>query len=208
LPAQSAPQALPADWNEIGGQKKILPPKTRLTLKPGDVFSTIPHGGGGFGDPLDRNPENVRRDVVERTVSIEGARKYYGVVLSVGSLLVDDAATATLREELRKSRIGHAPAATALRRNMDRLGIVRANGHWQCAACDLPLGPVDQNPKEACSYHLQPVSTAGPLIAAETRGESKNFQLIEYSCPACGSLLVVDQRLKSDASHWHDVRLA
>jgi N-methylhydantoinase B len=60
-------------------------------------------GGGGWGDPLDRDPELVRADIVEELVSLDAAREQYGVVLSQG-LSVDLPATKSLRERLRSER--------------------------------------------------------------------------------------------------------
>jgi N-methylhydantoinase B len=57
-------------------------------------------GGGGWGDPLDRDPEQVRADVIEGYVSLEGARRDYGVVLGKDHA-IDEAATARLRAERR-----------------------------------------------------------------------------------------------------------
>jgi N-methylhydantoinase B len=59
------------------------------------------HGpsGGGWGDPLAREPERVREDVLEGFVSLDAARDDYGVVLDPGTLLVDGAATEALRSE-------------------------------------------------------------------------------------------------------------
>jgi N-methylhydantoinase B len=57
-------------------------------------------GGGGWGNPLEREPEQVRRDVVEELVSASAAREHYGVVLT-RDLEVDAVATAALRQKLR-----------------------------------------------------------------------------------------------------------
>ena len=56
-------------------------------------------GGGGWGDPLQRDPELVRWDVVEGYVSREAALADYGVVLDPKTLAVDEAATASTRAE-------------------------------------------------------------------------------------------------------------
>jgi N-methylhydantoinase B len=61
-------------------------------------------GGGGWGDPLDRDPACVRADVIDEYVSIEAARDQYGVVLRPGTFIVDDEATARRRAELRAAR--------------------------------------------------------------------------------------------------------
>jgi N-methylhydantoinase B len=61
------------------------------------VYTT---GGGGYGSPLERDPEAVRLDVLDRRVSREAARDIYGVVLD-GRDMVDHEATAAARSRLR-----------------------------------------------------------------------------------------------------------
>jgi N-methylhydantoinase B len=59
------------------------------------------NGGGGWGDPLDRDPERVRSDVIEGYVSFEHAKSDYGVVLDPKNYAIDAAATQKLRAERR-----------------------------------------------------------------------------------------------------------
>ncbi len=65
-------------------------------------------GGGGWGDPLERDPQAVLDDVLDEYVSVEGARRDYGVVLTGSledlTLAVDAQATAALRARLRAER--------------------------------------------------------------------------------------------------------
>lgn len=68
-----------------------------LRLKQGDVFSWELAGGGGWGNPRERDPERVRRDVLNGYVSLEAARDEYGVVLNPEDLSLDGEATARLR---------------------------------------------------------------------------------------------------------------
>ncbi len=72
-------------------------------LKPGDVVTIDAAGGGGCGNPLDREPERVERDVTEGYVTLEKAREEYGVILHPKSLTLDEEATRKLRESLRKA---------------------------------------------------------------------------------------------------------
>jgi N-methylhydantoinase B len=65
-------------------------------------------GGGGWGDPLERDPSAVRADVQEEFISLESARDDYGLVLHA-DLSIDVAATAQLRDALRSARV--APGA-------------------------------------------------------------------------------------------------
>jgi len=72
-------------------------------LKPGDVVVMDAAGGGGYGDPLERDPDMVRDDVIQGYVTVEKARSEYGVVIDEKSLEVDEAATKRLRKETRSS---------------------------------------------------------------------------------------------------------
>ena len=66
------------------------------------------NGGGGYGDPLDRDPDAVRCDVLEGVVSAKAAREVYGVVLSGAD--VDTAATAVRRKAILEERISQEAA--------------------------------------------------------------------------------------------------
>jgi N-methylhydantoinase B len=90
-------------------EERLLPGKTdRVPVKPGDLLRVLSPGGGGWGDPLERDPEAVRVDVMRRLVSRESAHDDYGVVLVVGDdpvdVTVDDGATERLRAGLRTAR--------------------------------------------------------------------------------------------------------
>ena len=108
----------------FGGERAIHEGVTKNIGKPNetylDVYSsnvqvdkgeTMHHyssGGGGYGDPLERDPEAVLEDVLDDFVSVERARTSYGVVINVldPDVLhyeVDQAATAKLRSEMRKN---------------------------------------------------------------------------------------------------------
>src|SRR5581483_4323487 len=66
-------------------------------------------GGGGWGDPLERDPGRVREDAIEELVSIEAAREQYGVVLGA-DFAVDAEATAALRARKRSGKQQRQPA--------------------------------------------------------------------------------------------------
>lgn len=71
----------------------------RITVSNGDVLEWITWGGGGWGDPLKRDPEVVGLEVRRRLVTAEGAQRY-GVVLHE-DCSVDQEGTGTLREKMR-----------------------------------------------------------------------------------------------------------
>lgn len=68
-----------------------------IKFMPGDVLRMVVPGGGGYGDPFEREPELVRRDVRAGVVSLESARKEYGVALVGSELEVDRPQTQQLR---------------------------------------------------------------------------------------------------------------
>ncbi len=76
--------------------------KERLILEPGvEVALRLP-GGGGYGDPFEREPERVLADVIDGYVSVEAARTAYGVVIDPDSLRLDADATRALRAAARR----------------------------------------------------------------------------------------------------------
>ncbi|MDJ0701404.1 MAG: hydantoinase B/oxoprolinase family protein [Woeseiaceae bacterium] len=84
------------------GSEEWLPAKCDgVSVQEGDVLYFNTWGGGGWGDPLERDPELVLTDVNRGLVTAEGARRY-GVVVNDGS--VDSGATEKLRAELSGSR--------------------------------------------------------------------------------------------------------
>jgi len=72
--------------------------------KPGEILFSQKQGGGGWGDPLERDPSLVLRDVLDEYISIEGARRDYGVVIDGATVAVDEVATEDLRSQLRSNR--------------------------------------------------------------------------------------------------------
>jgi N-methylhydantoinase B len=60
-------------------------------------------GGGGCGNPLEREPERVVQDVIEGYVSLERAREDYGVIVNPKTLTLDEEGTRKLRESMKKA---------------------------------------------------------------------------------------------------------
>ncbi len=66
-------------------------------MKPGDVVTIDAPGGGGYGNPLERDPEMVASDVMEGYVGLESARTDYGVAINPETYEVDEKETKKLR---------------------------------------------------------------------------------------------------------------
>jgi len=85
------------------GERRILPSKCdHIKVEAGDLVIFDTWGGGGWGNPLERDPEAVTTDVRKGLVSVEGALRY-GVVLDKSGK-VDVGATADLRANMALSR--------------------------------------------------------------------------------------------------------
>ncbi len=76
---------------------------SEITEKPGIMHVAL-GGGAGWGNPLERDVEQVRKDVWNELVSIEGAESFYGVVIDPANLQVNKEATDKKRRELGKKR--------------------------------------------------------------------------------------------------------
>ena len=85
---------------ELDGQLTKLPACYGLQLEPGEYAVSYSAGGGGYGSPLQREPERVLRDLEEGWITRERAETVYGLVLNSAGR-VDAAATQRRRAELR-----------------------------------------------------------------------------------------------------------
>ena len=87
-----------------GGGSEVMPSKVTRNIRRGDVFRYEMAGAGGWGDPLERDPERVLIDVRDEYVSREAAREAYGVVIDPENLQIDLEATQRRRDQLRGER--------------------------------------------------------------------------------------------------------
>ena len=103
------PGARGRKWiDRAGAGREILPSKCHdVPVRPGDVLHFVTWGGGGWGDPLERDPALVALEVRRGLVTAAGARRYGVVVDERGTL--DQAATDALRAQLRTDRPAELP---------------------------------------------------------------------------------------------------
>ena len=87
--------------------REVAPMSDGSILRRGDVLRIETGGGGGFGHPFDRTPEQVRADVLGGFVSLERARLDYGVAFGPDGRAVDDAETARLRRDRPTAKLFH-----------------------------------------------------------------------------------------------------
>lgn len=178
---------LPTTYEELSGELEHLATKSQGVLRAGDVFVFHPPGGGGFGDPLDREPARVRLDVVGGSVSAEGAARHYGVVLT-GSGEVDRPATEAERAARRAER-------RTERQQRDGAGST-GPGPAHLAACPSCGASTGDDPAGAGLRWTESMRSAGPWLASRWAGESPNFRLLHTGCRACGALWDVTEVLR------------
>ncbi len=96
---------LPAELEQIDGELELFEDSiVRTSQRRDDVYRVVAMGGGGYGDPLEREPDRVLRDAVSGAVSVAHARERYGVVIDELTMTVDEGETARVRDEIRAAR--------------------------------------------------------------------------------------------------------
>jgi len=164
----------PIDLDALGGEVQELEAKVpEFEVVPGDVVLYTWQGGGGYGDPLDRDEQRVLSDLELGIISEDKAGAVYGVPGD--------------RDALRRARLIGAPDRGAPPRGepVGRVGIAlvlaRSPGdalQIECA-CGRPLGPADGDWRIGCARQVIEDLPRGIVVHA-------SLELVRYLCPACG----------------------
>ncbi|HXP31393.1 MAG TPA: hydantoinase B/oxoprolinase family protein [Stellaceae bacterium] len=183
----------------------------RFRLKRGEQFYFRCTGGGGYGDPIEREPERVLADLRAELISETQAARIYGVVIEEGR--VDRGAIELRRQEIRRRRIAAQPILKPQRAaNPRRLGrrgeyleIVEDGGQQvtACRCCGHRLAIGDADPKSAAIHAEVPLREAGPLFPAD---DATPCVLRLYWCPGCGVQFAAEIAEKG-AQMIEDIRL-
>jgi N-methylhydantoinase B len=168
-----------------------------------DILHVRHCGGGGYGDPLDRDPELVLGDVLKGLVTVEPARDIYGVVIDMESKSVDAEATRERRSGLRRERLAAGPgveleerigAAPSGRRVSEYLQVSERDGNaaLQCTYCGHEM-PATSRWKDSVPHRRVPMTSAGPW-----RKDNPDFGMWQFFCPSCATQLDVDIAYRDD----------
>ncbi len=174
----------PIDLDKLGGEVEVLEAKVpEFGIVPGDVVLYTWQGGGGYGDPLDRDERLVEHDVALGIITERKAREVYGVPGD--------------RDALRRARLKSAAAPEAPPRGepVGRVGIslvlardpaARADprspdpGALQIECpCGRPLGPARGDWRQGCVRQVLRDLPRGIVVHA-------TLELVRYLCPGCG----------------------
>jgi N-methylhydantoinase B len=104
VPRLAGATRIPAALDELGGEIEVLPCEGESILGPGDALFLHWQAGGGYGDPILREPDRVAYDVREAKVSRRAAHDIYGVVVDEATGEADVPATERRRTEIREQR--------------------------------------------------------------------------------------------------------
>jgi N-methylhydantoinase B len=196
---------MPSDVADIGRAPIMLSSKqTGLDLVRGDVFLQREGGGAGLGDPLERDPQVVARDVQDGYITAKAAEIAYGVVLAGGD--VDAAATEAQRDGIRAERrswprsrdgelarldeaVGLAPVQPGV-----GVGVVDGAEVVVCERCRTILGDAGEGYRAHSA--MREINASQRLAEyggyCEPPLEGTQVDLHEHACPGCGALLSVD----------------
>jgi N-methylhydantoinase B len=185
---------IPGSLNELSGDAELTQCYAQSHLSPGDVIYLHCQGGGGYGDPLLREPQAVAADVADHLVSLGAAGNIYGVCLrDDGSLDADG--TAQRRQQIiaQRRQWSTAPklALTAKSPEQGRLiddnlmiSADEAAGLLFCSHCGTQVG-------DTSNYlHLAALARdsreAGPGVRADPGFFiAEPIHLRQWFCPGC-----------------------
>ncbi|MFF5989947.1 hydantoinase B/oxoprolinase family protein [Prauserella flavalba] len=170
-----------------------------VAIRAGDVLVQWIAGGGGYGDPLLRDPRLVAADVRDGYVTAETARRTYGVVIADGT--ADEAATQRARAALRSERLdGDTPAQQVPPTSPARSSAPRRDADgWYVPASGARLGTGDDWRDEARTVtHVAADRLAEHGVRVRPRTEGGRVLIDEFYSPSCGTLL--EARVRVDAS--------
>jgi N-methylhydantoinase B len=175
-------------------------PTRSSAVRSGDAHVAVSQGGGGYGDPLERDPNAVARDVRRGLVTPDRAVDDYGVVVDADADWVPDlAATELLRAERRRRRLGgRVPAARGASegaRFSEALAI-RADGCAVCRHCNAVLAGPGDDPYASLIDEPVPVRTVAPWAIGYPGGE--RFSLHRLYCPECALQVDAQVLLRGD----------
>ena len=178
----------------------------RISLPEGSILIDYVAGGGGFGDPLERDPEAVRRDLGLGWLTQESAEQLYGVILDQTTQRVDLQGTEERRKTIRERRLKEGKPVSGKTSSLQGSGenwrtLMRFHAAMEiavdggepairCGRCGHLFCRADENYK---LYALRRVVDLNDFMPYPLpSGEPFAGEYHEYYCPGCATQLQVD----------------
>lgn len=201
--------------SDVEGQHQVLPgvsPAARIAH--GDVFECTVQNGGGYGDPILRDPGRVGDDVASGAVSTEAASRLYGVIVRRGE--VDREATDARRGEIRESRRSRMVEPPSTCRPLSSVVHDGRKGIWgtalatsdgpegmvgSCQYCGEVLGSLDEGWESITGRVVLGPDDLGARVDVH-----RDFVVVACVCPHCLTALWVDTEPVAGKT-WRDFAL-
>lgn len=204
--------ALPASPEELSAHAVEVDQWGTFEMAEGDIQYIRFMGGGGYGDPLERDPALVLEDVGLGLVSEDAAVGIYGVVLSLDRTSAVLNATVARRAMIREARIGRpVPPEFWVRQVIPLTGqrygeylqhVGTGHDSWvQCTWCRHRVADGRAHWKDRVAVRHVPTSTAGSY-----RDSMPGMVLRQFYCPSCATLLDTEVALEQDPPLYDHVR--
>lgn len=198
----------PGDLSDLQGETVTIGLRSHpFVQSQRDAMSVRWCGGGGFGDPLRRDPERIGADLENHCISLAAAEAIYGVIVDQKTFEIDVEATKSRRAEIRAERqrrlSGPKPVYLEGEKILDAApGLIICRNadttFYACAHCQAMLGQLGKNYKLQCLSEGRPITVANPLIEDPALHVDNRITFRSFYCPGCCSLLdnevVVDDR--------------
>ncbi|MGE4125147.1 MAG: hydantoinase B/oxoprolinase family protein [Pusillimonas sp.] len=179
-----------------GDFSPLGPKPGMMTMTNEDVFSVTWQGGGGWGDPLDRDLDALQADLVRGVVSSQGAGTMYGAVVGSDNL-IDRQATEARRSQLKQARLGADRLEHATEPKNDAQQLGRLNDALRLVRDGRGVHVVSPANHILCSNTT--AWRAGSIARTQTRAPEQaqivlhhDLAMTEWFCPVSGALLAVD----------------
>jgi N-methylhydantoinase B len=206
---------IPQSLEELGESIELGNCYAQSYLAPGEVLYMHWQGGGGYGDPLHRDPGSIAADVREGKVTAQAAADIYGVVLRDGA--VDAEATDRSRAKLKDVRRERSTGGTRSGGKVDlsraqRLddNLVTDGDAVGCAHCGQQLADLSSDTSLGLALHEGPSTEAGPQIGSDPSTYVDDEVVFrQLCCPGCWTAVYSSVVPKAHPDHVSDLsRLA
>jgi len=197
------------DTSQLKGNRELLALRQENFVQNiTDVYAVRWSGGGGFGDPLKRDPEQLANDLYHYNVSPQAAQEIFGAVIDENQIIQIEA-TRDKRKRIQMQRLERLEkldsqiikhSTPPIQCASDNLNLYSENGevHWGCADCDTDLGQLTENYKHRCLRDDLPVSKSNPLVGKPDRFIDDPVVFRIFYCPGCGSQIDNEIALEND----------
>ncbi|WHU46516.1 hydantoinase B/oxoprolinase family protein [Gordonia sp. L191] len=189
---------IPQTVEEIGGSVEVIPNRLETVIMLDDVIIIHPSGGGGYGDPILRDPQLVADDVRNRKVSRAAAESLYGVMIDDNGQ-VNAVATESARIEIRRQRGADQPDIPL--RGADETGhtghdhlnasltvtTVSGVATLTCRQCGTALGSSEAALADNAKVHELAVRQVTPEAPVPSNYVDIDTMFRALVCPCCGT---------------------